>query len=107
MDALQKRRELDAIGGTSYLAFLTEGIPRHPNIESYVRIIKDKSLLRQMLGIFTEGMALASDQSEPATDVLNTVEARLAEMADSAIQRGLSGIGGDRRQLVRLDRRAV
>jgi replicative DNA helicase len=92
MDALQKRRELDAIGGTSYLAFLTEGIPRNPNIESYVRIIKDKSLLRQMLSVFTEGMALAGDQSEPATDVLNTVEARLAEIADSAIQRGLSGI---------------
>ena len=92
MDALQKRRELDAIGGASYLAFLTEGIPRNPNIESYVRIIKDKSLLRQMLSVFTEGMALASDQSEPATDVLNTVEARLAEIADSAIQRGLSNI---------------
>ena len=92
MDALSKRRELDAIGGASYLAFLTEGIPRNPNIESYVRIIKDKSLLRQMLSVFSEGMALASDQSEAATDVLNSVEARLAEIADSAIQRGLSGI---------------
>jgi replicative DNA helicase len=92
MDALSKRRELDAIGGASYLAFLTEGIPRNPNIESYVRIIKDKSLLRQMLSVFSEGMALASDQSEAATDVLNSVEARLAEIADSAIQRGLSNI---------------
>src|SRR6202012_3478748 len=64
MDALARRNELDAIGGPAYLAFLTEGIPRHPNIESYVRIIKDKSLLRQLLGIFNEGMDAAADQAE-------------------------------------------
>ncbi len=92
MDALTKRRELDAIGGAAYLAFLTEGIPRNPNIESYVRIVKDKSLLRQLLGIFNEGMAAASDQTEDATKVLNDIEVRLAEVADSAIQRGFSNI---------------
>ena len=92
MDALTRGKELDAIGGAPYLAYLTEGIPRNPNIESYVRIVKDKSLLRQLLGIFNEGMALASDQSEDATQVLNSVEVKLAEVADSAIQRGFSGI---------------
>jgi replicative DNA helicase len=92
MDALTKRRELDAIGGAAYLAFLTEGIPRNPNVESYVRIVKDKSLLRQLLGIFNDGMVQASDQAEEATKVLNDVEVRLAEVADSAIQRGFSNI---------------
>src|SRR6201995_4569697 len=92
MDALNKRKELDAVGGPAYLAFLTEGIPRHPNIESYVRIIKDKSLLRQLLSIFNEGMAAAADQAEDATTVLNNVEEKLADVADSAIQRGLSNI---------------
>ena len=92
MDALSRRKELDAVGGAAYLAYLTEGIPRSPNIESYVRIVKDKSLLRQLLGIFNEGMALASDQSEDATQVLNNVEVKLAEVADSAIQRGFSNI---------------
>jgi replicative DNA helicase len=92
MDALTKRRELDAIGGAAYLAFLTEGIPRNPNVESYVRIVKDKSLLRQLLGIFNDGMVQASDQTEDATTVLNDIEKRLAEVADSAIQRGFSNI---------------
>ncbi len=92
MEELSRRKELDAIGGAAYLAYLTEGIPRNPNIESYVRIVKDKSLLRQLLGIFNEGMAAASDQSEDATQVLNNVEVKLAEVADSAIQRGFSGI---------------
>ena len=92
MDALAKRRELDAIGGPAYLAYLSEGIPRHPKIEDYVRIIKDKSLLRQLMTIFNDGMVLASDQNEDATNVLNGIETRLADVADSAIQRGFSGI---------------
>ena len=47
MDALSKRRELDAIGGPAYLAYLSEGVPRHPRVEDYVQIIKSKSRGRQ------------------------------------------------------------
>ncbi|MDP9052376.1 MAG: replicative DNA helicase [Acidobacteriota bacterium] len=92
-EELTRRRELDSIGGPAYLAFLTEGIPRNFNIESYVQIVKDKSLLRQLMGIFHDGQIRASDQSEDAITVLGDVEALLADVADSAIQRGLAGIG--------------
>ena len=92
MEALSRNRELDAIGGPAYLAYLSEDVPRQMNVENYVRIVKDKSLLRQLMGIFNEGIAAASDQNEEATTVLNDVEVRLAEVADSAIQRGFSGI---------------
>jgi replicative DNA helicase len=92
-DELKGRRELDTVGGDAYLAYLTEGIPRNFNIESYVRIVKDKSLLRQLMGIFHDGQIRASDQSEDAITVLGDVEALLADVADSAIQRGLAGIG--------------
>ena len=90
---LERRREIDSIGGPAYLAYLSEGIPRNFNIESYVRIVKDKSLLRQLMGIFHDGAVRAGDQSEDAITVLGDVEALLADVADSAIQRGLAGIG--------------
>ncbi len=90
---LERRREIDSVGGPAYLAFLSEGIPRNFNIESYVRIVKDKSLLRQLMGIFHDGGIRAADQSEDAITVLGDVEALLADVADSAIQRGLAGIG--------------
>ncbi|HUD22647.1 MAG TPA: replicative DNA helicase [Acidobacteriaceae bacterium] len=90
---LARRRELDSIGGPAYLAYLTEGIPRNFNIESYVQIVRDKSLLRQLMGIFHDGGIRAADQSEDAITVLGDVEAQLADVADSAIQRGLAGIG--------------
>jgi replicative DNA helicase len=92
-EELARRRELDSIGGPAYLAYLTEGIPRNFSIESYVRIVKDKSLLRQLMSIFHEGGVRAADQSEDAITVLGDVEALLADVADSAIQRGLAGIG--------------
>jgi replicative DNA helicase len=44
------------------------------------------------MGIFQEGANRAGDQSEDAISVLGDVEAMLAGVADSAIQRGLSGI---------------
>jgi replicative DNA helicase len=90
---LERKREIDSIGGPAYLAYLSEGIPRNVNIESYVRIVKDKSLLRQLMGIFHDGAIRAGDQSEDAITVLGDVEALLADVADSAIQRGLAGIG--------------
>ena len=90
---LERRHELDSIGGPAYLAYLTEGIPRNFNIESYVQIVRDKSLLRQLMGIFHDGGIRAADQSEDAITVLGDVEAQLADVADSAIQRGLAGIG--------------
>jgi replicative DNA helicase len=90
---LERRREIDSVGGPAYLAYLSEGIPRNFNIESYVRIVKDKSLLRQLMSIFHDGQIRASDQSEDAITVLGDVEALLADVADSAIQRGLAGIG--------------
>src|ERR1700733_6479075 len=91
-EELIRRRELDTIGGPAYLAFLSEGIPRKFNIESYVQIVKDKSLLRQLMTIFTDGVNRASDQSDAAINVLSDIEARLAEVADSAIQYGFSDI---------------
>jgi replicative DNA helicase len=90
---LERRREIDSVGGPAYLFYLTEGIPRNFSIESYVQIVKDKSLLRQLMGIFHDGGIRAADQSEDAITVLGDVEAQLADVADSAIQRGLAGIG--------------
>ena len=37
------------MGGVAYLASLTEGLPLRPVIEEYIRIVKDKSLLRKLM----------------------------------------------------------
>src|SRR5438874_940352 len=71
------------------LSAAPEGMPA--SIHSEVAILG--AMLLDALAIFNEGASRAADQSEDATAVLGDVEARLADVADSAIQRGFSGIG--------------
>jgi replicative DNA helicase len=91
-DELAKSKELESIGGPAYLAFLTEGIPRNPRIEDYVRIVKDKSLLRQVMSICQTTMARAADQEEDALEVLNSTEQQLLEVSEKGITRGFASI---------------
>ncbi len=91
-EELRKKKELDTIGGQAYLASLSEGLPRKLSIESYVRIVRDKSLMRQLMAVCDAGMMEASDQSLDAIDVLNQVETRLMEISEHAVTGGFSGI---------------
>jgi hypothetical protein len=83
---LTRRREIDTVGGPAYLAYLTEGIPHNINIESYVQIVKDKSILRQLMGIFHDAQVRAGDQSEDGFELFKDVEERLAEMAAGGLR---------------------
>ncbi|HEX3374255.1 MAG TPA: replicative DNA helicase [Edaphobacter sp.] len=91
-DYLSKKKELDSVGGLPYLASLSEGLPRKLSIESYVRIVRDKSLMRQLLTVCDMGMIEASDQSREALDVLNQVTSRLTEISEHAVTGGFSDI---------------
>jgi replicative DNA helicase len=90
---LRRQKELDAIGGVPYLASLSEGLPRKLSVESYVRIVRDKSLMRQLMTVCDMGMVEAADQSQEAIDVLNNVSTRLMEISDHAVTGGFSDIG--------------
>ncbi len=89
---LKKRKELDSVGGMPYLFSLSENLPRRLSIENYVRIVRDKSLMRQLMAVCDMGLGEASDQSLDAIEVLNTVESRLMEISEHAITGGFSGI---------------
>ncbi|MGH9600244.1 MAG: DnaB-like helicase N-terminal domain-containing protein, partial [Terracidiphilus sp.] len=86
---LARYKEIEAVGGVAYLASLTEGLPRRPVIEEYIRIVKDKSLLRKLMGICSAAIARAADQSEPALEVLDLAESQLLEVSEKGITRGL------------------
>ena len=89
---LRKKKELDAVGGLAYLSELSEGLPRKLSVESYVRIVRDKSLMRQLMTVCDTGLMEAADQSLEALDILNNVESRLIEISQHAITGGFSGI---------------
>ena len=91
-EELARRKEIESVGGVAWLASLTEGLPRRISIEEYVRIVKDKSLLRQLINICSSAITRAADQSEEALDVLNAAETSLLEVTEKGITRGFSSV---------------
>jgi replicative DNA helicase len=89
---LAKYKEVESVGGVAYLASLTEGLPRRPVIEEYIRIVKDKSLLRRLMMICSAAIARAADQSETALEVLGAAEAGLLEVSEKGVGDGFQSL---------------
>jgi replicative DNA helicase len=89
---LARYKEVEAVGGVAYLASLTEGLPRRPVIDEYIRIVKDKSLLRRLMMICSSAIARAADQSEEALGVLDMTEAQLLEVSEKGLSKGLDSV---------------
>jgi replicative DNA helicase len=89
---LARYKEVESVGGVAYLASLTEGLPRRPVIEEYIRIVKDKSLLRKLMGICSMAIARAADQSENAIDVLGLAEAELMKVTEEGVNDGFQSL---------------
>jgi len=52
--ALQQQGELDAVGGSSYLATLVDFVPTAANIAYYCRMVKEKAISRHLIRVATE-----------------------------------------------------
>jgi len=89
---LARYKEVESVGGVAYLASLTEGLPRRPVIEEYIRIVKDKSLLRKLMLICSSAIARAADQSEDAIGVLDVTESQLLEVSEKGLTQGLESL---------------
>jgi replicative DNA helicase len=85
---LARFKEIEAVGGVAYLASLTEGLPRRPVIDEYIRIVKDKSLLRKLMLICSAAIARAADQGETALEVLGAAESQLLEVSEKGLTTG-------------------
>jgi replicative DNA helicase len=48
-DELMKQGQLESVDGLSYLISLDEGLPELANLDGYIRIVKDKSVLRKLI----------------------------------------------------------
>ncbi len=81
---LDRHKEKETVGGVAFLASLTEGLPRRPQIADYIRIVKEKSQLRRLMAICSSVLSRAADQSETAMAVLEDAESQLLEVAQES-----------------------
>jgi replicative DNA helicase len=82
-ERLQRTREIHSVGGFAYLADLDAGLPSRPAIGNYLRILKDKSLARQMMKIAEAATIAAAEGRESALDVFHQTLEDLEAAASS------------------------
>jgi len=92
IEELDRRKELQAIGDVAYISGLVDGVPDRPSIEHYIKIVRDKALLRGLIHAANSAIARASEQSDAAEDVLNDAEAAIFALSEKRIGRGFMGI---------------
>ncbi|MFH1177999.1 MAG: replicative DNA helicase [Acidobacteriota bacterium] len=92
-DRLQRTGRLDAAGGLSYLAGLADELPDPANVEHYARIVRERSIKRQLLKISQGLMAVCSREEGEAMDALDAAEAQILAIAERAMRGGPRRVG--------------
>src|SRR6202166_3887984 len=87
VEELDRRKELEAIGDVGYVSGLVDGVPDRPSIEHYIKIVRDKALLRGLIHAANAAITRASAQSDPAEEILNDAEAAIFQLSEKRICR--------------------
>lgn len=89
---LESRRELESVGGASYLASLLEKTFSAANIISYSKIVREKSLLRKLISTSSKFIEKAYSSDYQDIEVfLDQAEADLFKVSEAKSQNGLVG----------------
>ncbi len=79
-DALRDKDLLEQVGGAAYLAELAHFVPTAANVVYYAHIVREKSILRQLIAISTEIASRCYEGTEPVEDLLEEAEQAIFEI---------------------------
>jgi replicative DNA helicase len=88
-EELSRHKELESVGGVAYLTQLTDGVPRRQSIEHYIRLVKDKALLRGLIYAANGMIANALEQEDDAAEVLDSAEADIFRLSEARVAQDL------------------
>jgi replicative DNA helicase len=92
MDDLARRGELESAGGVAYLSQLADGLPRATNVEHYARIVKEKSVLRNLAFSAAAIQEQALAGGDDADVILDRAESTIFQIAEDRVRAGLIGV---------------
>ncbi|MDH5806076.1 MAG: replicative DNA helicase, partial [Gemmatimonadota bacterium] len=88
-DELERRGELEAVGGIEYVAMLLDVVPTAANVEFHCRIVKEKGLMRRMIEVGTGIVQTAYDGRQDVGELLDMAEQKIFEVS---FQRGTQDV---------------
>lgn len=83
---LRKIDQLDAAGGASYIASLIDSVPTAANIEYYARIVKEKSILRQLIQTSTDIITESYQDRSDVESFLDEAERSIFQISENRVR---------------------
>lgn len=96
VEELSRLDQLASCDGVAYVASLSEGMPRLSSIDDYVKIVKDKSLLRQLIHTADNIVSRSIEGGQQIDEVLAAAESAILKVGDAQLRSELT----DPRQIV-------
>ena len=81
IEGLRKEGHLDSIGGISYLTSLSTIVPTTSNVKYYANIVKEKSVMRQLIKASNEIINLGYDASTDVQEILDKAEKNIFDIS--------------------------
>jgi len=91
-DTLKKRKQLEKIGGAGYITTLINSVSTAANVEYYAGIVREKSILRQLISAGSDIVTSAFDEKNTAEEILDKSESTLFSIAQKKAQRGFASL---------------
>jgi replicative DNA helicase len=89
---LQKKGELDLVGGPFYISQLTNRVASAANIQYHSRIIAQKYIQRELIRIASEIIKDSYDETVDVFDILDEAEQKLFDVAEGNIRKNYEKI---------------
>jgi len=84
-DELEKRRQLETLGGVEYIARIMDSVPSSANVMYYTGIVKDKQLLRELIGAASEILEMGYEETGEPGMKLDEAEQKIFAVTDKKI----------------------
>ena len=92
IDMLVTKGIYNKSGGEDYIRTLTDAVPDALNIKDYARIVKEKSVLRQLIAASSEISEAAYSEQESVTDIIDHAENLIFNIAQGRDTKGFRHI---------------
>lgn len=92
IDMLVRKGVYDKSGGENYIRTIAKVVPNALNIKDYARIVKEKSVLRQLIDICGEISDAAMSEQESVSQILDLAQRKIYDVAQGRDTRGFKHI---------------
>ena len=84
--------EIDSVGGVDYLTEIASNVPNAANSEKYLEILKEKSILRDLLSAGGKISELAFDLAEEADNLVTKAQDITSELGEGTRKKSIENI---------------